>query len=131
MHQILFICLHGSAKSLIATEHFNRLADAAGLDVRAASFGVEPDETVPPPVIQGLAADGIDVHAYVPRAIDADAFLAATRVISFGCEPSALPGGRSDVEGWNDLPMVSDGFDAARTAIVARVTRLIDSIASS
>jgi arsenate reductase len=131
MHQVLFICLHGSAKSLIAAEHFNRLAAAKGLDVRAASFGVEPDDAVPAPVVQGLAADGIDVRRYVPQPIEAGAFRSAMRVVSFGCEPSALPEGRTDVEGWNDLPMVSDGFDAARTAIVGRVTRLIDTIAPS
>jgi len=33
--RVLFVCLHGSAKSLIALEHFRRLAQQRGVDVQA------------------------------------------------------------------------------------------------
>lgn len=33
--RVLFGCLHGSAKSLIALEHFRRLAKEQGVDVQA------------------------------------------------------------------------------------------------
>src|SRR5438128_12473611 len=56
---VLFVCLHGSAKSLIAAEHFNRIAAARGLGARATSAGTEPDDAIPPHVIPGLPAGGI------------------------------------------------------------------------
>jgi hypothetical protein len=59
---IVFVCLHGSAKSLIAAEHLNRLARLRGASIRGESLGLEPDADVPPNVVIGLAADGIDVH---------------------------------------------------------------------
>ena len=60
--KVLFVCLHGSPKSLIAAEYFNRLAAARGLGARAVSAGTEPDDVIPPRVVQGLRADGIDLE---------------------------------------------------------------------
>lgn len=57
---VLFVCLHGSAKGLIAAEYFNRMAQDRGADLR------------------------------------------------------------------RDLPLVSDGLEIARDAIVLRVERLLD-----
>jgi len=65
--RVLFVCLHGSAKSLIAAEYFNRLASARGLDASATSAGTEPDDAIPPRVVSGLAGDGIDVAGRRPR----------------------------------------------------------------
>jgi protein-tyrosine-phosphatase len=122
---ILFVCLHGSAKSLIAAEHLNLLARSRGLDVRGESAGVEPDADVPSPVIVGLAADGIDVKGYVPRRVTAEQITAAMRVVSFGCELAFAGPATKPVEQWDDLPMVSDGYSTARDAIVARVETLL------
>jgi protein-tyrosine-phosphatase len=53
---VLFVCLHGSAKSLIALELFRRLAKERGVDVQADWAGIEPDAAIPPRVVQGLWA---------------------------------------------------------------------------
>jgi arsenate reductase (thioredoxin) len=124
---VLFVCLHGSAKSLIAAEHFNRIARERRSMLRAESAGIEPDTMVPMPVVAGLAKDGIDVGDYMPRPVMRERVVAVTHVVSFGCElPNDLQGAR--VERWDDMPMVSDGFEVAREAIVARVERLLDSL---
>jgi protein-tyrosine-phosphatase len=122
---ILFVCLHGSAKSVIAAEYFNRLAEARGLALRAESAGIEPDPDVPAPVIAGLGAVGIDVREYVPRPVTRERLTTSAHIVTFGCglSPELHP---VTAEEWNDLPMVSDGFDAARDAIVVRVDRLLD-----
>ena len=44
---VLFVCLHGSAKSVIAERHFERLAAERRVEARVASAGVEPDASVP------------------------------------------------------------------------------------
>ena len=122
---IVFVCLHGSAKSLIAAEHLNRLAQSRGVAIRAESAGIEPDADVPPNVMIGLAADGIDVHGYMPQRATAERLAASMRVVSFGCEVSGLLPAAGGAERWDDIPMVTDGYAPARDAIVQRVERLM------
>jgi protein-tyrosine-phosphatase len=129
-HRIAFVCLHGSAKSLIAAEYLNRAASARGISVRAESMGIEPDADVPVPVVEGLAAHGIDVAGYVPRPATVERLGSATHIVSFGCDLGPLGVGDSHTEQWADLPMVSDGFETAREAIVARVEQLLTALSA-
>lgn len=91
----------------------------------AESAGLEPDSAVPQAVVAGLARDGFDVAQYVPRQVDLARLADAARVVSFGCE---LATSAPAQERWDDLPLVSDGFDRARDAIVDRVERLLNSL---
>ncbi len=122
---MLFICLHGSAKSVIAAEHFRRLAVQRRLDVRAASAGIEPDCEIPPKVVHGLLEDGIDVRGRRPRPVTHEELANVSHVITFSCD---LPVGAAGlyVERWDDVPAVSQDFKKARDAIVARLMRLLD-----
>jgi protein-tyrosine-phosphatase len=126
LHAVLFVCLHGSAKSLIAATHLSQVAESRGLPWRGESSGVEPDAGVPEPVITGLATDGIDVRDYRPRALTGDQMRGVSHVVSFGCDLGSSPPNTVTVERWDDVPLVSDGYSVARDAIVARVTRLLD-----
>jgi arsenate reductase len=123
---VLFVCLHGSAKSLIAAEYFNRLATARGLGARATSAGTDPDDAIPPHVVGGLASDGIDVTGRRPRRPTASDVESAMVVVTFGCDLGGLSAGARRIERWDDVPAVSEDFAKARTAIVARVTALLD-----
>jgi protein-tyrosine-phosphatase len=128
---ILFVCLHGSAKSLIAAEYFRRLTTERGHVVDVTSMGVEPDAEVPARVVAGLGADGFDVAATVPRPLTDDALNAADVVVSFGCDVDARR--RSDATGravirWDDVPAVSDGYETARDEIVRRVVLLVNDL---
>ncbi len=123
--RVVFVCLHGSAKSLIAAEHFCRLAVQQGLDVRATSAGTDPDPEIPPHVIEGLLADGIDVRGRRPRPLRREELARARRVVSFGCDLIGLVPPGLAVERWDDVPAVSENFKAARDAIVARLPRLL------
>src|SRR2546426_5971000 len=92
MHRGTFLSVGrpGSAKSLIAAEHFNRLAAARGLDARATSAGTEPDDAIPPHVTRGLAGDGIDVAGRRPRRPTPAEVESAAAVVTFGCDLRAL-----------------------------------------
>lgn len=68
---VAFVCLHGSAKSLIATEHMIRLARARGAAFTATTSGPEPDAEVPPHVIEGLLKHGVDASHRVPEKVSA------------------------------------------------------------
>lgn len=126
---VMFVCLHGSAKSVIASEYFRRLAAERGVDVGVNSAGTEPDAEIPPRVVQGLLADGIDVRDRRPRAVTRADLERASRVVTFGCElgdvaSAGLP------ERWDDVPAVSEDYGRARDAIAARVRTLVDAIRS-
>ncbi len=121
---ILFVCLHGAAKSVVAATHCQRLAREAGLAIRATFAGTEPDAEIAPAAAAGLRADGIDVGGQRPRRVTPEEIAKAWRVVSFGCDLEALaPGVRP--ERWDDVPAVSDGYHAARDAIVARLPGLL------
>ena len=125
---VLFVCLHGSAKSVIAAEHLRRLATARGIAVEARSAGLEPDAVVPPRVTQGLLADGIDVRNFQPRRPSSADVEKATTVVTFACDLGGLAHGVRRLERWDDVPAVSEDFGRARDAIVARVTALLDEV---
>src|SRR5438105_8480439 len=123
---VLFVCLHGSAKSLIAAEYFNRLAAARGLGARATSAGTEPDDVIPPRVIQGLRADGIDVEGRRPQRPTPPDVAGPAAAVTFGCHLGELASRARRIERWDDVPAVSEDFKRARGVIVARVTRLLE-----
>ena len=122
---IAFVCLHGSAKSLIAAEYLNRSAAARGAQMSATASGQEPDAEIPPHVVAGLHAKGFDVEGWIPAPATAERLAAADRVIAFGCELADVAPGRI-VEQWADCPAVSEDFDAAWAYISARVDRMLE-----
>lgn len=127
---VLFVCLHGSAKSVIASAHLQRLATLRGVDLECSSAGIEPDTSLPPHVIAGLSSDGIDVCDVRPRAATSGDVESASYVVAFGCELSAL-GSPRDLRIWDDVPAVSDGYGPARDEIVRRVDALLEEITST
>jgi arsenate reductase (thioredoxin) len=124
--KVLFVCLHGSAKSLIAAEYFNRLATARGLGARATSAGVEPDDAIPPRVVQGIRDDGVEVGDRRPGRPLPDDIDGAAVVVTFGCDLGELAARATRIERWDDVPAVSEHFKRARDVIVARVTGLLE-----
>jgi protein-tyrosine-phosphatase len=126
---VLFVCLHGSAKSVIASEHFRRLASERGLAIDTASAGTEPDAELPEKVVQGLRHDGISTDGLRPRAATRDDIERASLVVAFGCDLTPLAPKAKTFERWDDVPAVSEGYDRARDVIVARVRGLVGALA--
>jgi protein-tyrosine-phosphatase len=125
--RVLFVCLHGAAKSVIGAAHFRRLAAARGLDVDAVAAGTKPDAELTPSAVKGLAADGLTPRPHRPRPVTLYDLASATRVVSFGCD--VTPTAAQPVERWDEVPAVSEGYAAARERIVARVERLVVELA--
>ena len=123
--KIVFVCLHGAAKSVIAAELYKRRAAEAGLAVEALALGLEPDPEVAPAAARGLLAEGIDVRGLQPRAVTAADLAGASRVVAFGCDLGTLAPPGLPIEQWPDVPAVSDGYAIARERIGARVDRLV------
>ena len=125
---VAFVCLHGSAKSLIAAEHLNKLARARGVALAATTSGPEPDAEVPPHVLEGLLKHGVDASRRVPEKVSAKALAQASHIVSFGCELNGLGlvGEDAKIERWDDCPAVIDDFEIAYAFITKRVEQLFD-----
>jgi protein-tyrosine-phosphatase len=122
---VLFVCLHGAAKSVIAAAYLGRLARTERLRLTADAAGAEPEPAIAPAVLAGLLGEGIDVRGERPRRVGAEALARASRVVLLGCDlgqpaPPGLP-----VERWDDIPAVSDGFEAAAAGIADRLPGLV------
>ena len=118
--KVLFVCLHGAAKSVVAAEYLGRLARAAGRDVEATTAGVEPDDSIPEHVVRSLADDGFDVSGRTPRRLTEAELASADVVISLGCSLETGPAPPRLIS-WDDIPAVSDGYEPARDAIIGRL----------
>jgi protein-tyrosine-phosphatase len=126
--RVVFVCLHGAAKSVVGAAHFRRVAAARGLAVEAVAAGTEPDARLAPGAVKGLAADGLEPASARPRPLTLYDLDSAARIVSFGCDVVPTRGQR--VEQW-DVPAVSDGYDVARDRIVANVERLVAELEST
>lgn len=121
---ILFLCPHHAAKSVIAAEYFNRLAQQKGLPWVADSAGTEPDDVVSPVVVDLLKQENIDVSQHQPRRVTADELQTAARIISMGCTADELDMSPTRIEQWN-IPAVSQNPKGARDAILAHIEALV------
>jgi arsenate reductase (thioredoxin) len=124
---IVFVCEHGSAKSVVAAAHFNRLAAERDIDLRAVSRGTDPDPEIAPPAEAGLRADGLAAGERSPvRLTQADA-AGATLVVTF-CELPRSYATAAPVERWEGVPPVSEDYAKAREEIVGRIGLLLDGL---
>jgi len=126
---VLFVCLHASAKSLIAAEYFNTRAAKQGIPFRALSAGTAPDDSVPPHVVAGMRGDGYDVSERKPLRLARELAAPARIAVSFEPELADYVAPGCAVERWN-VPAVSDDYAIARDAIRARVDELIAKLAT-
>jgi len=126
---VLFVCEHGSAKSVVAAAHFNKLARERNLNVRAISRGTNPDEEMPLKITQGLETEGLTAGEPKPKMLSKDDVAGASRVVTF-CD---LPAGfdkLAPVEQWNDVPPISEDYNKSRDAMVTHINSLLDELKS-
>jgi arsenate reductase (thioredoxin) len=123
---LVFVCEHGSVKSVVAAALFNRLAAERGLSIRAISRGTDPDAGIPQVVRDGMTAEGLTVdQRFTPTRFSASDIRTAPRVIVFDVP---MPSG-NHIERWDGLPAFSNGYSAASLAIRQRVEQLIRAMA--
>jgi hypothetical protein len=126
---VVFVCEHGTVKSVIALAYFRQLARERHLNIRAISRGTAPDSAVPARVREGLRLDGLLLGPFQPAPFTLADLASAITVISFDQPTVAeLVGGRVPIAQWNGLPAVSEDYGIARDSIRHRVSRLVDSL---
>jgi arsenate reductase len=126
--QVLFVCEHGAAKSVIAASYFNKLAAERGLSERAIARGVQPDPVYSSAVVRGLQQDGVSVKEGKPAKVTEADVAKAARVVTLGCKLPTASRSADKAEDWADLPSPSENYSAARQAIRERVEQLVDEL---
>jgi len=124
---VIFVCEHGSAKSIVAAAHFNKLAAEQHLNLRAIARGTHPDKEIAPKAVQGLQEDGLIPTEPMPQELSQADVSGAVRIVAFCTLPDeyqrAVP-----VAEWNNIPPVSEDYRQAREAIVERIKRLLNEL---
>jgi protein-tyrosine-phosphatase len=125
--KVVFVCLHGAAKSIVAAELFRRYAAERDFPVDILARGLEPDPELSPAAVAGLAAEGISVGTGRPTPLTEEDLAGASRVVAFGCAVSGVVPPTIPVEQWT-VPAVSDGYGSARAAIGANLAGLLEAV---
>ena len=130
--RILFICEHGNVKSLMAASYFNQIARERHLPFLAVSRGIEPDSTtVPPVIVEGLRADGLDVAAFHPIKVNASDVDSARRVIAISVlTPIRIGSNSASILTWDDVPPATLDFKSSGKSIKAHIEELITQLAT-
>jgi arsenate reductase len=127
--EVVFVCEHGAAKSVIAAAYFNKLAQERGLPQRAIARGTQPDEKYSSAAVAGLQADGIQVDKGKPVLVTDSDVAKATQVVTLGCKLPDRVRPTGKLEQWDQIPSVSEDYPAAREAIKKRVEQLVNELA--
>jgi len=127
--EVVFICEHGAAKSVIASEYFNKLAAERGLAVRAVARGAAPQDKLSVAAVGGLRSDGIAPQLAAPRPVAAADLRGATQIVAFDCKTPAMTAFQGMDACWDDVPTVGDDYGRARDAIRAHVAAMLDQLA--
>ena len=122
--QIVFVCEHGAAKSIIAAAYFNKLAQEKNLNARAIARGTHPDPELSPKAITGLKDDGLSHTELVPQQLSVADVQSAQRIIAF-CELPSEYQTKASVEQWDGVPPVSEDYQKARDAILEHINQLL------
>jgi arsenate reductase len=130
LQTVLFVCLHGSAKSQMAAAHFNRMARDRGLPYTAISRALEPDKDIPASIRAGLASEGLKPVSEVPAFLTADEASHAMKVFAFNEVPVDRKG-TAIVTLWSDVSPATEGYNRARDAIVRHVEAVVSDLAST
>jgi protein-tyrosine-phosphatase len=129
--QIVFLCPHGAAKSVIAAAYCQQLADQRNVPLRATYAGTEPDAELSPAVVGLLRMEGIAVADQPPRRVTPEELATAGRIILLGCDLGDLVRPGMVIERWDDVPAPSQDLQAARDRIQAYVEQLIENLTAA
>jgi arsenate reductase len=119
---VVFVCEHGSAKSVVAAAYFNHIAQQQALNLHAISRGTTPDLQTSPAVVEGLRKDQIGSPHAKPMKLTSAEASSALKVVTF-CELSHEIK-TENIEHW-EVPPISEDYSKSRDAIVKKVQELI------
>jgi len=125
--EIVFVCEHGAALSVVSAAYFNKLAKDQHLNMHAIARGITPQENLANSASNGLKADGVPSEVQKPQALSQDDLLHSDYVVNFFPLPekysTSVP-----LENWNDVPPTGAGYDKSRNAILKHMQPLLEKL---
>ena len=102
--QVLFVCEHGTVKSVMAASYFNQVVAKRRLPFRAVSRGI--------------------------AAVTTTDLSQAARVVVIGADLPTTEDTSDKVERWDDVPAASVDYAAARDSLKAHIEELLQRLPS-
>ena len=127
--QIVFVCEHGAALSVVSAAYFNKIAKERHLDLHAVARGTEPQKDLSVSARQGLNADKVPFETNRPQRLSSKDAMHARRILAF-CPLPQKYHTFAPVETWHDVPPTSENYVRARDAILTHLQRLIQQLES-
>jgi arsenate reductase len=122
--QIVFVCEHGAALSVVSAAYFNKLAREQHLNVRAIARGTTPQKDIAVSARAGLKADGVTSETNRPKALSPKDASQALRIVAFLPLPAEYSK-IAPIQTWDDVPPTGANYAAARDAILKHLNELL------
>ena len=123
--ELVFVCDHGSAKSMIAAAYFNQIAAQRGLNYHAVSRGITVDAELQGATRQGLQNDGLSIQGLIPKELTEKLAQQARQVITIGLEKRPAYLQNLTTMEWNDVPPVSVDYQKSRDNMKQKIESLL------
>jgi protein-tyrosine-phosphatase len=122
---VVFVCEHGSVKSLVAAVLFNKRAAERGSSIRAVARGMRPDAAVPRRIADALQDDDFDVADFRPQALSSHDIEQAAMLVTIGVDPARIdPQPSVPLSQWNDVPG-SASYTLMRQSLLRHVDEIL------
>jgi arsenate reductase len=125
--KIIFVCEHGSAKSVIAVAYFNKFAKEQNLPYEAVARGTDPDTVISPKTKQLLIQEKLFDKTFVPQRLSQQDVDGAQQVFLFYTLPQTIKD-KNNIQYWMGVDAVNGDFVRLKNDIVAKIIPLIDSL---
>jgi arsenate reductase (thioredoxin) len=122
--QIVFVCEHGAALSVVSAAYFNKAAREQHLNWHAVARGVTPQENLSVSAEAGLKKDGVPSEVVKPQAVTQADLDHADYVVTFLPLPDGLVV-RSPIEKWYDVKWTPSDYGNTRDEILKHLQQLV------
>lgn len=122
---VLFMCPHSAAKSLLAATYFKAAAARRGVGAHIDIAGIDPDDVPMPAVQAALAEQGFGV-GWPPKAVSEADTANADVIVSLGCAHDKVPTTKHIVD-WH-VPLPSTDLAGSMQAIFELAEELAASL---
>lgn len=124
---VVFVCEHGAALSIIAAAYFNQLARKQHENWHAIARGVTPQENISVAAAAGLKKDGVATEVIKPEALTQDDLDRAEYVVTFLPLPKKLVV-KTPLEKWDEVRWDAKAYDNVRDAILKHLQQLLPAL---
>jgi arsenate reductase (thioredoxin) len=125
--QIIFVCEHGAALSVVSAAYFNKMAREKQLNMHAIARGTEPQKDLAASARQGLDSDGVSFETKRPQRLSIKDTRYTQRLVAF-CPLPPKYHTIAPVETWTDVPPTGENYARARDAILTHLRELIQQL---